>query len=130
MFVQIFIDQLSTMTSRPILRPNSLRPATTPHSICSLLRTASQDTPHKRGLSPVLTTIVRFGTLSQITCKNSSSSDDAGQGDILIPFQLRLFTSLLTSSHSSGLLKIYQLPTYQERISCSSTTSIKTCTII
>ena len=39
-----FIHMLSITTGRPILLTNSLHPSTTPHSICPLLRTVSQDT--------------------------------------------------------------------------------------
>ena len=44
------------------------------------------------GLSSVLITIVRFGTLFVITRNNASFSDDTGQGDVMISFQLRPFT--------------------------------------
>ena len=43
--LSIFIVQLNTRTNYPKLFQSSLRPATTPHSTCSLLHTVNQDTP-------------------------------------------------------------------------------------
>ena len=97
----IFIDQLSTRTSHLILLPISLRPTRTPHSISSLLRTVKTQRSSNKGVSPVLTTIIRLRTFSLIASNNSSLSDDSGQGDLMIPFQLRPFTSLLTRSQST-----------------------------
>ena len=81
----IFIHKLSMTTSNHILILISLRPNTSPRSIRSLLRTASEDTP---GVTP------RLITCSDLNCPPGSSipnnsasfSNNTEQGDLLISF--------------------------------------------
>ena len=72
--------------------PFSLRPTTAPHSICSLLRTVSQDTLVFKARFVTRSDLVRVGTLSLIARNSALFSDDTEHGDLTISFQLRWFT--------------------------------------
>ena len=102
----IWIDKLNMTTSHPIRLSISLRLTTTPHSLCSLLRTVSQDTPiiYPR-LITLLTTIFRLGSLFPIGCNSALFSDNTEQGGLMISVQLRPFTFPLTSSQFTDFFR-------------------------